>query len=84
MRQGTRSFGRPLQVVRSQCALQGISDGHALSHPECPQARVIQHEYDHLEGVLWIEKANIKDTQKLLPELVKIKNREVKPQYPFT
>lgn len=47
------------------------------------EARVIQHEYDHLEGVLWIERANIKDTQKLLPELIKIKNREVHIKYPI-
>jgi peptide deformylase len=32
-------------------------------------SRVIQHEYDHLQGILFIDRMSLKDKQKLKPEL---------------
>lgn len=36
-------------------------------------ARVIQHEFDHLQGVLYIDRMDIKDLKSLRPELKKLK-----------
>lgn len=44
-------------------------------------ARVIQHEYDHLEGILFLDKINVRKIL-LLHELRKIKNRKIMTRYP--
>lgn len=47
-------------------------------------ARVIQHEYDHLDGILWVDKIGADQGFQLIPELRKIKNREIKVSYPIS
>lgn len=47
------------------------------------RSRVIQHEYDHLEGVLWIDKVDPAIGMKFLEDLRKINNKEVKVKYPI-
>ena len=47
------------------------------------KARVIQHEFDHLDGILWID--HIKDAKffGMLSSLLNIKNRNVEVSYPI-
>ena len=47
-------------------------------------ARVIQHEYDHLQGVLFIDRIPDEDNKKLKKELNKIKRRKRDFDYPVT
>ena len=47
-------------------------------------ARVIQHEYDHLQGVLFIDRISGEDNKKLKKELNKIKQRKRDFDYPVT
>ncbi|HOJ38646.1 MAG TPA: peptide deformylase [Ignavibacteriales bacterium] len=47
-------------------------------------ARVIQHEYDHLMGVLFTDKVNKRDKSKISKELIKIARREIETHYPIT
>jgi peptide deformylase len=47
-------------------------------------ARVIQHEFDHLQGVFFPERTD-EETQKMLKKaLNKIKNRKIEVEYPVT
>lgn len=46
------------------------------------QARVIQHEMDHLDGILIIDKANNVELRKNRPQIEKIKKRNVNLSYP--
>lgn len=46
-------------------------------------ARVIQHEYDHLEGVLFVEKINPLKRNILRRKLDKIRKGKVKVDYPM-
>jgi peptide deformylase len=45
------------------------------------EARVIQHEYDHLEGILYIDKISNIWKQMLEVPLDMIKNKEIKTNY---
>lgn len=47
-------------------------------------ARVIQHEYDHLQGILFIDKINESLQKKFKKSLQKIKLRQVETDYPLT
>lgn len=47
-------------------------------------ARVIQHEYDHLQGVLFVKRIGDKERKELKGEIDMIKNREVKVDYKIT
>ncbi len=47
-------------------------------------ARVMQHEYDHLQGVLFIDKIDDKTRKKMNDELLKIKKRSIEVDYPIT
>lgn len=47
-------------------------------------ARVIQHEYDHLRGILFTDRLDEEDKAKVKAELKLIKNRKVKVDYPIT
>ncbi len=44
-------------------------------------ARVIQHEYDHIEGVLFTDKLNVLKKKLILPKLNKISRGEVDVDY---
>jgi peptide deformylase len=46
-------------------------------------ARVIQHEYDHLEGILFFDHLPPDVQKKIRPELNKIKKRKVEVDYPI-
>lgn len=46
-------------------------------------ARVIQHEYDHLEGILFVEKFKQLKRKLLKNKLEKIKNGEIDTKYPM-
>jgi len=47
------------------------------------KARIIQHEYDHLEGVLYIDKVDNLWKQVLEEPLLCIKKKDVTPKYLF-
>jgi peptide deformylase len=47
-------------------------------------ARVIQHEYDHLQGVLFVDRIPDEVKKKLKKELIKIKQRKKDFDYPVT
>ncbi len=47
-------------------------------------ARVIQHEYDHLEGILFFDHLPPDVQKKIRPELNKIRKRKVEVDYPIT
>lgn len=47
-------------------------------------ARVIQHEFDHLQGVLFTDKISEVLKKKLKRELLRIKNRKIDFEYPVT
>jgi len=45
------------------------------------EARIIQHEYDHLEGMFFIDRIDAIDRLKLFMSLENIRNKKVKPFY---
>lgn len=45
-------------------------------------ARVIQHEYDHLQGILFTDKLNEATQKKLKRDLARIKSRKIETDYP--
>lgn len=47
-------------------------------------ARVIQHEYDHLQGILFTDKVSKRDKSKISKDLIKIARREIEVHYPIT
>jgi len=47
-------------------------------------ARVIQHEYDHLQGIFFTDKLSEPEKKRLRNELTKIKERKVEVDYPIT
>ncbi|MDP4116169.1 MAG: peptide deformylase [Bacteroidota bacterium] len=47
-------------------------------------ARVIQHEYDHLKGILFTDKVDDVVKKQIKEELIKIKNRNIDIDYPIT
>lgn len=47
-------------------------------------ARVIQHEYDHLEGILWIDHIDVKNGIELISKLKKIISKEIEVKYPIS
>ncbi len=44
-------------------------------------ARIIQHEYDHVEGILFIDRISPLRRNLIKSKLSKIKNNKVKPEY---
>ncbi len=51
-------------------------------HADGLLARVILHELDHLNGVLFVDRINKAKRSLLLPKLRKIRKGEMKPEYP--
>jgi peptide deformylase len=47
-------------------------------------ARVIQHEYDHLQGILFTDIISSDEKKKLNKDIIKIKKRKVEIQYPVS
>ncbi len=47
-------------------------------------ARVIQHEFDHLQGIFFTDKVSDDKKQELIKELQKIKERKIDCDYPVT
>lgn len=47
-------------------------------------ARVIQHEFDHLQGIFFTDKLSDEERKKIKNELTKIKNRKVDVDYLIT
>jgi peptide deformylase len=54
-----------------QAEVSGLNSQGELIQFRCGGllSRVIQHEYDHLQGILFIDRMSLKDKQKLKPEL---------------
>ena len=46
-------------------------------------AKVIQHENDHLNGTLWIDTIDLKDGMRILPHLLNITKRNIEVSYPI-
>lgn len=47
-------------------------------------ARVIQHEFDHLQGVMFVDRLTEQERKRLKGELNKIKKRKIDADYPIT
>jgi peptide deformylase len=47
-------------------------------------ARVIQHEYDHLQGILFTDIISSDEKKKLNKDIIKIKKRKVEIHYPVS
>ena len=47
-------------------------------------ARVIQHEYDHLQGTYFTDRVTDEKKKEIKELLLKVKNREMNPDYPIT
>jgi len=47
-------------------------------------SRVIQHEYDHLNGVMFVDHLADEEKKRLKGELNKIKKRNIEADYPIT
>ncbi len=47
-------------------------------------ARVIQHEYDHLQGILFTDLINDNDKKKIKKDIIKIKKRKIDFAYPVS
>jgi peptide deformylase len=47
-------------------------------------SRVMQHEFDHLQGVLFIDKIDDRTRKKMNSELIRIKKRTIAVDYPIT
>lgn len=47
------------------------------------RSRVIQHEYDHLEGRLWVDRIDPSESIKYVSDLTKITKRKVTVKYPI-
>ncbi len=47
-------------------------------------ARVVQHEYDHLQGILFTDLINDELRKKINKDIIKIKKRKIEFQYPVT
>jgi peptide deformylase len=47
-------------------------------------ARVLQHEYDHLQGVLFTDRVTEKQRSKIVKDLKKIRERDLEFEYPVT
>jgi len=47
-------------------------------------ARVIQHEYDHLQGIYFVDKVEDFRRKELKDELIRVKNRQIDCDYPVT
>lgn len=45
-------------------------------------ARVILHEFDHLDGILFVDRVNKAKRSLLLPKLRRIRKGEIDPEYP--
>ena len=46
------------------------------------KSRVIQHEYEHLDGVLWVDRISQFDFYPILPKLRAIKDKDFNADYP--
>ena len=47
------------------------------------RSRVIQHEYDHLKGVLWVDRVDPAVGMHMIPHLKAIQDRDVETSYPI-
>lgn len=63
---------RPKEITVAYTTLEGKQLEERFSGW---QARVILHEYDHIEGILFIDRLNEEDFQKLAPSLLSLKKR---------
>jgi peptide deformylase len=46
-------------------------------------ARVIQHEYDHLKGIMFVDRISEDERKELKQDLIDIKNRKIEADYPI-
>jgi peptide deformylase len=46
-------------------------------------ARVIQHEYDHLKGIMFVDRIPEEEKNEFKPELKKIRKRKIDADYPI-
>ncbi len=72
---------RPIGITLSYMDLS--MEKHTLQDSDL-LARVIQHEYDHLQGKFFIDRMPAEAQKLLEPELLKIKSRDMKFEYPVT
>lgn len=63
---------RPKEVTVEYTTLEGNRVKEALSGWE---ARVVMHEYDHIEGVLFIDRLDAEEQSKLMPVLQNLQRR---------
>ncbi len=75
------------EVERSEIIKLKFQDTDLVEHEieiDDLLARVMQHEYDHLQGVLFIDKLDDKIRKSMNDALIKIKRRTIDVDYPIT
>jgi len=77
----TAQVERPIGITISYLDLNG--NEQKLERDDF-LARVIQLEYDHLNGILFTDKVNKREKSKLTRDLIKIAKREIEVHYKIT
>ncbi len=75
------------EVVRPKAITVTYKDTDLEEHTleaESLLARVIQHEYDHLQGILFTDLVNDESKKRLKKPLSKIKRRKIEVEYPIS
>jgi peptide deformylase len=75
------------EVVRPKAITVTYKDTDLKKHTleaESLLARVIQHEYDHLQGILFTDLVNEEAKKRLKKPLSKIKRRKIEVEYPIS
>ena len=87
MKEGCLSFpGLKAEVSRPFAIEVEWYDEKAKYHKELftgLPARILQHEIDHLKGILFIDKISLLDRLEKFMQLEDIKNKKVKTSYPI-
>jgi len=88
MKEGCLSIpGVEGEIVRKDKILMSYYDKSWNFHENIEfsgvKSRIIQHEYDHLEGKLWIDRIENETLKKIFRDIIKISKGEITPKYPI-
>jgi peptide deformylase len=87
MNEGCLSFPElTVQVNRPRMVEIEWYDEHNVCHKEIfdgIQSRILQHEIEHLDGILFIDRMYPEDRLKIFMQLEDIKNKKIQTTYPI-
>ena len=88
MEEGCLSIPRVLvEVKRAETVWVEFTDGenrHVRAQLSGLTAKVFQHEYDHLQGILFTDLISSDIKKKINKDIIKIKKRKIEIQYPVS